>query len=113
MIEKDRNILLEEWRLAAQAWADAEHDASQREEGRSIVLNELVNALLKADGKLAASAAERQARTSDQWKAYLRRMHDARHAANMAKIEMQTKDRLYWHSVNVEANERAEKRMVR
>ena len=63
--------------------------------------------------KAKFSAAERQARTSEQFKKYLRKMHDARHEANMAKIEMMNKDRLYWHSVNIEANERAEKRMVR
>jgi len=109
----DRDRLREMWRLAAAEWSAAEDNASRLEEGRKIIIDEMVLNLTEGDGAMAASKAERVARTSEQFKGYLRKMHDARRQANDARIAMQDADRRYWESVSVEANERAERRMSR
>lgn len=106
---KDRDRLREEWRLEALAWVEADDKASRAEEGRSIFLNELINGLIENGQK--KTDAERIARTCDAWKSYLRKMHEMRRLANMARIEMQNRDRIYWESVSHEANARAERRM--
>lgn len=105
----DRDRMREEWRLSAVAWVEADDKASRAEEGRSIFLNELLNSLIEAGQK--KTDAERIARTSDAWRSYLRKMHELRRLSNLAKIEMQDKDRRYWESVSMEANARAERRM--
>jgi hypothetical protein len=65
--------------------------------------------------KLAKSTAEaeRHARTSDTFKSYLRRMHDARTAANVARAKLEATERQYWGGVSAEASERAQMRMSR
>ena len=108
MHERDR--LREEWRLAAVAWVEADDRASRMEEGRSIMLNEMINSLIEAGVKSRADA-ERTARTSDAWKKYCRSMHDARRQANLAKVEEKNRDRIYWELVSIEATQRAERKM--
>lgn len=107
----DRDHLRETWRLAALEWSRIEDAASRLEEGRQIVLAEEVLALVEAGEKV--TTAERMARTSERFKSYVRTMHDARKAANDARIEMQNCDRIYWSHATHEANERAEKRLSR
>lgn len=105
----DRDRMREEWRISALAWVEADDKASRAEEGRSIFLNELLNSLIEAGQK--KTDAERIARTCDQWKSYLRKMHELRRLANLARIEERNRDRIYWESVSTEANARAERRM--
>jgi hypothetical protein len=105
----DRDHLRETWRLAALAWVEADDKASRAEEGRSIFLNELINGLIEAGQR--KTDAERIARTSDQWKSYVRKMHEMRRLANIARVEEKNRDRTYWESVSHEANARAERRM--
>ncbi len=107
----DRDQLREEWRLSAVAWVEADDKASRAEEGRSIFLNELLNGLIEAGQK--KTDAERIARTSDAWKSFCRKMHELRRLANLARIEMQDKDRKYWERVSIESTTRAEMRMTR
>ena len=105
----DRDRMREEWRLAAVAWVMADDKASRAEEGRSIFLNELLNGLIEAGQK--KTDAERIARTCEQWKSYLRKMHELRRLANLARVEERNRDRIYWEYVAQEANARAERRM--
>ena len=105
----DRDRLREKWRLASVDWVEADDKASRAEEGRSIFLNELINALIEAGQK--KTDAERLARTCEEWKRYVRKMHELRRLANLAKIEMGNRDRMYWEATSMEANARAERRM--
>jgi hypothetical protein len=109
--ENDRDRLREEWRLISKNWSHAEDNARRLEEGRKILMSELKLALIKAGSR--TTLAEDEARTSEQFKQYVRRMHDARRVANDLKIEMENADRLYWSNVTGEANERTERRMSR
>jgi predicted house-cleaning NTP pyrophosphatase (Maf/HAM1 superfamily) len=111
--QEQRQHLSEQVRVAERAWAKAENLASELEEGRSIIMAEMKLNLVKNNLAKSMSAAEDIARASDQWKGYVRKMHDARHAANMAKADWRGIERLYWSSVSEEASERAQMRMAR
>lgn len=109
----DRDRLREEWRLAAEAEITAEDLYERLQEGKKIYLDEMIETLLEQNEKLAANKAERMARTSQSFKSYLHRMHDARLAWRRAQLDTKDKDRIYWQSVSAEATERSERRMSR
>lgn len=110
--ERTLDILRERWRLAALEWSAAEDDASRREEGRKILLDSMVLELRDADAKLSESRAERVARTSTRFKTYIATMHNARRKAQDMRIAMVDADRRYYEQINVEANERSERRLT-
>lgn len=109
---EQRQHLSEQVRVAERTWADCEDRASRFEEGRSIVMAEMKLALV--DKKLAKSmaAADDMVRTSDEWKSYVKKMHEARHNANLARADWRALDRDYWSAVSGEASERAQMRMA-
>lgn len=109
---EQRLHLSEQVRVSERTWADCEDRASRFEEGRSIVMAEMKLALV--DKKIAKSmaAAEDMVRVSDEWKQYVKSMHGARHAANLARADWRALDRDYWNAVSGEASERAQMRMA-
>lgn len=107
----DTDQLREGWRLLAREWSRLEDAAARLEEGRGIVLSE--ETLARMMKGLSKAQAELEAKVCDRFRHYVRTMHDARRAANDAKIEMQNADRLYWSRNNAEAQMRAEMRMTR
>ena len=84
--EHDKPIS-ELYRLAAMEHVKAERKARELEEGKSIVISEMMNKLCEEDEKLSQAKAERTAKGSDQYKSYIRRMHDARTEANLRKVD--------------------------
>lgn len=109
---EQRLHLSEQVRVAERAWAKAENLASELEEGRSIIMAEMKLNLVKHGHAKSMNAAEDVARASDQWKGYVRKMHDARHGANMARADWRATERLYWQSVSEEASERQQMRLA-
>lgn len=109
----NRDHLREVWRLAALQWSAAEDNASRLEEGRKLILADAILSMKEGADKMSDAQADRLARTTDQFRSYLRKMHDARRAANDLKIEAENANRIYWENVTVEANERVERRMSR
>jgi hypothetical protein len=107
----DRDRLREEWRLASMAWAAAQDQADRLDEGRKVLLDRMTLELA-AEVK-STEKARMLARTSEQFRGYLDRLHTAKRNANDARIHMQNADRLYWAHVGTEANERVERRMSR
>jgi hypothetical protein len=107
----DRDRLREEWRLAALAWAAAEDEAARLDEGRKVLLDRMTLELQQE--VRSVERARMIARTSDEFGAFVERMHAAKRRANDARIQMQNADRLYWAHVGTEANERVERRMSR
>ena len=111
-----RDELRERWRLASVAAIDAEDKAARAKEGKAVFLDALIEQLIEdaeSNGdKISQSKAERVARTSDQYKSYLRKMHDMRKAAELLRLDAQDKDRRYWEGVSSEATYRAEMRMT-
>lgn len=107
-----RHHLSEQVRLAEREWAACEDNASRLEEGRSILMAEMKINLVEKKIAKSASAAEDMARSSDQWRGYVRKMHDARRHANDARAEWRAVERRYWASVSDEASERQQLRMT-
>jgi hypothetical protein len=107
-----RDEMRERWRLASVAAIDAEDKAARAKEGRAVFLDALIETLLEQNEGLSQSRAERMARTSEQYKSYLRKMHDLRKAAELLRLDAQDKDRRYWETVSSEATYRAEMRMT-
>lgn len=107
-----RNHLSEQVRIAERHWAACEDNASRLEEGRSILMADMKLRLVSQGIAKSASAAEDHARSSDQWKGYVRKMHDARREANDARADWRSLERSYWASVSDEASDRAQMRMA-
>lgn len=107
----DLGRLREEWRLLAKQWVAAQARADEFEEGRKMLMDELTLALVK-DGT-PVTRAEKEARVSDQFKAYMRKAHDAKREANDLRIDAKNAELAYWERNNAEATERAERRMSR
>ena len=109
----NRDHAREQWRLKAKEWSAAEDNASRLEEGRKLLLAKMIENLTAGDNKLSAVRAERMARISEEFGRYLRKMHDARRAANDLAIDKVDLDRRYWEVIGNEATERTERRMSR
>lgn len=116
----NRAELREQWRLAAIEAEHAEDRAARYKQGREIFLDELIETLIEqseaeGDGnkRLTQARAERIARTSQAYKNYLRKMHDARLKASLLRVEEGNKDRVYYSMVSAEARERSEMNMTR
>jgi hypothetical protein len=90
---------------------DADDAAARMEEGRKILLAELIDTLLEQTTGLTQSKAERLARTSTAYRDATEQMHATRHQANQLRVDMQDKDRVYWQIVAAEATNRVERRM--
>lgn len=110
--QEQRQHLSEQVRVAERTWADCEDRAARFEEGRSIVMAEMKLALVQNKIAKSMAAAEDVVRTSDEWRSYVKKMHEARHAANLARADWRALDRDYWCAVSGEASERAQMRMA-
>ena len=108
----DINRLREEWRLAANAYNAANDKARRYEEGRKVYLAKLKLGLIDA-GVRPLTLAEARARTSEQFRRFLKRMFDARRIADDLETEMIAADRIYWERKSADATERSERRMSR
>lgn len=107
----DLGRLREEWRILAKQWVSAQARADEFEEGRKMLMDELTLALVREG--MAVTKAEKEARVSDQFKAYMRKAHDAKREANDLRIDAKNAELAYWERNNAEATERAERRMSR
>lgn len=110
---RNRDHVREQWRLASLEWSAAEDRASRLESGKKLFLGDAVCRLKAGNEQMSEAKAERIAVTSQQYRDYLRKMHDARREANDLKIMAEDANRLYWELVNSDANERVERRMSR
>ena len=108
----DINRLREEWRLAANAYNAANDKARRYEEGRKVYLAKLKLGLIDA-GFRPLTLAEDRARTSEQFRRFLKRMFDARRIADDLETEMIAADRIYWERKSADATERSERRTSR
>lgn len=112
MSNTDRELVREHWRMAAAAHALADDQYKRAKEGKAIFFDELVGELMAATPGMAASTAERMARTSQAFKDYVERMHEFRRETAELKLKMADADRRYWECVGHDANRRAEMKMT-
>jgi hypothetical protein len=113
----DRDVLREQWRLAAVAFEHADDKYQRAKEDKAIFFDALVETLMdqaeKTNTKLLQGKAERIARTSKEYKAEVDKVFDLRIAARLALIEEKNADRLYWQQISSEATQRKEMSMSR
>lgn len=81
----DNLPLSEQFRLVAKDWVDKDAAASMLEETKSAVLSQKMAAL----GDMAVSKAELQVKASPEWADFIKKMVDARTAANLAKVKLE------------------------
>jgi len=111
--QEQRKHLNELVRLAERHWAACEDNASRLEEGRSIIMAEMKINLVAEKLAKSMSAAEDIARASEQWKQYVRKMHDARRETNDARAEWRALERDYFGAVADEKGEQQQMRLAR
>lgn len=103
----DNRPISEQFRLVAKDFVDKDSAASMLEEMKSAVLSQKMAAL----GDMPVSRAESTVKASEEWADYIKRMVEARTAANLAKVKMEWL-RLRFHEWQSEgANRRAEMRL--
>lgn len=108
---RDRDRIREEWRLLAVEHVELDQKYQELKDGLDVFYSELIDQLMD-QGKQKMEAT-RIAKSSKQYRDYLRRLHNARFKAKMKEVELKDADRKYWENVSIEAKERAEMRMSR
>lgn len=99
--------LSEQFRLAAKDWVEKEGAARLLEEGKTATLAERMNAL----GDVPVSHAERDVKASPEWRDYIRRMCEARTAANLAKVKLEFLRMRHMEQTSYEATARMEAKL--
>lgn len=97
----------EEFRVAAKEWVQISSAADLLEECKSATLSEMMQKYVSA-GDTSVSKAEMLAKSSEEWKTYVRGMVAARKDANMAKVKVDWIKMRHSEQMSSEANNRAE-----
>ena len=97
----------EQYRLAAEHWVELDGAARLLEETKTAVLSQRQ----KAMGDMPAAHSEREVKASPEWGDFVRRMVDARTAANRAKVRMEYSRMLFMEWQSTSATRRAEMRL--
>jgi len=107
MNERANMPFSEQFRIVAKEWVDLDNAATMLEETKSAVLSQRMAAL----GDIPVSHAERSVKSSPEWLDFVRKMVDARSAANLKKVQMEYLRMKFseWQSEN--ATRRAEMRL--
>lgn len=108
MPEREQPIS-EQFRLVAKDWVDKEKIASLYEETKSSVLSQMMLKL----GDMPVSRAEMQAKASQEWRDFLKRMVEARAEANLARVKMKYVELRFSEWQSSDANARKERQMGR
>jgi hypothetical protein len=97
----------EQFRIVAKEWVTLDGAARMLEESKTAVQSQMMKAL----GDKPAAHAERDVKAAPEWSDYLKKMVDARTAANLKKVQMEFIRMQFqeWSSQN--ANKRAEMRL--
>lgn len=103
MKESERSIV-EEFRLVALAYNDADGAAHLMEELKTTTLEEMKSKLIAERGDMPDNKAERLVKSSPDWRKYITEMCALRTKANRLKLQLdyirmreRQLDREYWH----------------
>lgn len=97
----------EQYRLAALDWVTLDAAARMLEEGKTTYLAQQKAAL----GDMPDSKAEKIVKSSEKWADYIKKMVNAKTAANRQKIEVEFLRMRFMERNSEEATARAERRM--
>jgi hypothetical protein len=99
--------LSEQYRIAAEYWAEMDSAASLLEETKSAVLAQMMAKLVD----IPVTHAERQVKASKEWLDHVTKIVKAREKANIAYVHREYAKMKFNEWNNHEANARAERRM--
>lgn len=99
--------LSEEFRIAGNDWAEKEYIASLLEDTKSNIMAQKIATL----GDMPINRAEQTIKATQEWLDYIKKIVDARKAANLAKINMEFMKLKYHEAQSREATARAESRL--
>ncbi len=99
--------LSEQWAQAAHKWVELDSAASLMEDSKSSVLSQM---MMRCPEKSVA-AKEMFVKAGAEWTNYIQKMHAARKAANVAKVEMDFLKMRFSEWTSAEANNRAGARL--
>lgn len=98
----------ERFRICARDWCEKDGAARMLEECKTAVLAQR----MKAMGDKPAAHAERDVKASEEWSDYIRKMVDARTAANLAKVRLEYVRMKAMEIQSADANRRVEMRLL-
>ena len=108
MRDGDNRPFSDIYREAALDWVDKDADARMLEECKTAFLAKLKN----ESGESTDAAAERKVKVMPEWTDYIKRMVNAKTAANRAKVHLNYVEMKGWESRSMEATKRAEMRLT-
>lgn len=97
----------EQYRLAARDWVEVDAAARMLEEGKTTYLAQQKARL----GEMPDSKAERIVKSSPEWADYIKKMVNAKTAANRAKVELDFLKMRHMERTSEEANARSERKL--
>ncbi len=97
----------ERFRVAAEDWVDKENAAQLLEDTKSIAMAQRQAQL----GDIPVNRAEQMVKASPDWERYVKAIVEARTAANLAKVRMETEKLRFMENQSREANARTEMRL--
>ncbi|MXO67749.1 hypothetical protein GRI72_02740 [Altererythrobacter marinus] len=97
----------EQYRLAALDWCQVDSAARMLEEGKTTYLAQQIAQL----GEMAHAKAERIVKSSPEWADYIKKMVNARSAANRAKVDLDYLKMRHMERTSEEANARSERKL--
>jgi len=99
--------LSEQFRIVAKSWTQKHAAASILEETKTAVLAQMIG----RQGDIAYNQAERIVKSSEEWRAFIKDMVEAREAANLSKVKMEYMRMRFSEWQSAEANRRAEMKL--
>lgn len=97
----------EQYRLAAREWVEIDAAARMLEEGKTTYLAQRKAAL----GEMPDSKAEKLVKASPEWADYIKKMVNAKTAANRQRVELDFLKMRHMERTSEEANNRAERKL--
>lgn len=97
----------EQYRLAAQKWVQVDAAARMLEEGKSAFVAQRMNSL----GDIPVSKAERMVKGSEEYADYIKKMVNAKTAANEMREELAFLKMRHMERTSEEANARSERKL--
>lgn len=101
----------EQFRLAGEAWSDADRAASLMERTREAVFSDMVGKVLGENIGLPVNKAELVARSSPEYTEFVTVMVKLRRDANMLKVQMEVLRMRFSEWQSDAANARAERKL--
>ena len=99
--------LSEKFRIVAKQWVGLDGAARMLEEAKTATLSQMMKKL----GDVPAAHAERDVKSSEEWRDYIKQMVDARTEANLKKVQLKFLEMKFSEWQSAEANARSERRM--